>query len=82
LGLLAVPSSFVNSLLEFLNKQLSIYFRTELTNHFNKIYLKDMIFYQVTNLDSRVQNPDQHLTSNIEVKIIKNKNLLNNYKLY
>lgn len=58
LALIALPASFVNSYLEFLNKRLSIYFRRNLTENLNSIYLKDMIFYQLTNLDSRVSNPD------------------------
>ena len=56
--MLAIPSSFVNSYLEFLNKSLAISFRKRLTFHFHDSYLKDMIFYQLSNLDSRVSNPD------------------------
>jgi len=43
--MLAVPASFVNSFLEYLNKKLAIQFRSKLTSHFTDIYLKDMIFY-------------------------------------
>lgn len=56
----------MNSFLEFLNKRLSINFRKRLTNYFHQRYLKDMIYYQLENLDSRVSNPDQRLTSDIE----------------
>lgn len=66
LGMIAVPASFVNSFLEYLNKKLAIYFRSKLTSHFTEIYLKDMIFYQLTNLDNRVENPDQRMTADIE----------------
>lgn len=66
MGLIAFPASFVNSYIEFLNKRLSIYFRTQLSTHFNELYLKNMIFYQLTNIDSRVSNPDQTLTADIE----------------
>ncbi len=45
--LVAIPASFVNSYLDFLNKRLSIHFRKRLTFHFHEKYLKDMIFYQV-----------------------------------
>lgn len=58
LGLVAIPASFVNSYLEFLNKRLSIHFRRRLTTYFHDRYLKDMVFYQLSNLDSRVPNPD------------------------
>lgn len=66
LGLLAIPASFVNSMLDFLNKRLAINFRRRLTNHFHEIYLKDMVYYQLSNLDSRIKNPDQRLTSDVE----------------
>lgn len=58
LGLVAVPASFVNSYLDYLNKLLAIRFRRRLTNYFHDQYIKNMIFYQVSNLDSRVANPD------------------------
>ena len=45
--LVAIPASFVNSYLDFVNKRLSIHFRKRLTKHFHEKYLKDMIFYQV-----------------------------------
>ena len=47
LAVCAIPASFVNSYLEFLNKRLSLHFRKRLTNYFHEKYIKDMIFYQV-----------------------------------
>ena len=66
LALIALPASFVNSFLEFVNKMLAIHFRKRLTHHFHEQYLKGMTFYQLGNLDSRVTNPDQRLTADIE----------------
>jgi ATP-binding cassette subfamily D (ALD) protein 3 len=66
LGLLAFPASFVNSYIEFLNKKISLRFRSRLTTYFHESYIKDMIFYQVSNIDSRINNPDQRLTQDIE----------------
>jgi ABC-type uncharacterized transport system fused permease/ATPase subunit len=60
-----VPASFINSFLDFINKRLAINFKRRLTEYFHKSYLKDMVFYQLCNLDSRVSNPDQRLTSDI-----------------
>ena len=37
-----------------------------MSNYFNKMYLKENIYYQVTNLDSRIDNPDQRMTADIE----------------
>ena len=64
--MIAFPASFVNSFLEFLNRRLAINFKKRLTNHFHNTYLKEMIYYQLGNLDSRVSNPDQRLTADIE----------------
>lgn len=64
--MIAVPASFVNSFLDFLNKKLALRFRRRLTDFFHTTYLKDMIFYQLGNLDSRISNPDQRLTADIE----------------
>jgi ATP-binding cassette subfamily D (ALD) protein 3 len=66
LTLIAVPASFVNSFLDFLNKRLAINFKRRLTDYFHRSYLKDMVFYQLCNLDSRVSNPDQRLTSDVD----------------
>ena len=65
LGLIAIPASFVNAFLDFLNKRLSINFKKRLTNYFHESYLKDMTFYQLAALDSRIDNPDQRLTADI-----------------
>lgn len=64
--MIAIPASFVNSFLDFLNKKLALRFRRRLTDFFHMTYLKDMIFYQLGNLDSRISNPDQRLTADIE----------------
>lgn len=64
--MVALPASFVNSFLDFLNKRLSLRFRTRLTDFFNQTYLKDMVYYQLGNLDSRISNPDQRLCADIE----------------
>jgi len=47
LGLLAIPASFVNSYLEFLNKRIAINVRKNLTLHFNDKYMRGMTYYQV-----------------------------------
>lgn len=66
LGLIAVPASFVNSFLDFLNRRLAINFKKRLTLYFHESYLRDMTFYQLSSLDSRISNPDQRLTADIE----------------
>jgi len=58
LMLFAVPSSTVNSALDFCQKKLALAFRLRLTNHFHKNYLEKMHYYKICNLDSRIANPD------------------------
>jgi len=66
LGLYSLPSAAVNSGLDYFSKKLGLYFRENVTNHFQKFYLNGMCFYQITNLDSRIKNPDQIFTADIE----------------
>ena len=66
LVMLALPASFVNSYLDYINKIIALKFRNNLTKHFHKIYIKDMIYYQLTNIDSRIRNPDQRIANDIE----------------
>jgi ATP-binding cassette subfamily D (ALD) protein 3 len=63
--MIAVPASFVNSFLDFLNRRLALNFKRRLTDYFHKTYLNEMIFYQLGNLDSRISNPDQRLTADL-----------------
>jgi ATP-binding cassette subfamily D (ALD) protein 3 len=62
----AVPASTINSGLDYYQKQLALRFRSRLTKHFHTEYLKNMSFYKICNLDSRISNPDQRLTSDTE----------------
>lgn len=61
------PSAVVNSGLTYYNNMLGVYFRQNLTLYFQKEYLKSMCFYQITNLDTRIANPDQIFSSDIEL---------------
>lgn len=70
LGLLisfAFPSSFINSLLEYLQKDIAIRMRKNLTLHYNKQYVKDSLFYKMLVVDNRIDNPDQILTEDIKL---------------
>ena len=63
--LFAVPASTINSLLEYLNKMMAMNFKRRLTHHFHDRYVRGMIYYQITNLDNRIANPDQRLTEDL-----------------
>ena len=49
-----------------MNVKLALRFRKRLTHHFHKEYLRNMHYYKICNLDSRIMNPDQRLTNDAE----------------
>jgi ATP-binding cassette subfamily D (ALD) long-chain fatty acid import protein len=63
--LIAIPATYTNSMLSYLQGKLSIGFRTRLTDHLHDLYLKDMTFYKVANLDDRIKNADQLITQDV-----------------
>lgn len=79
LGLYSLPSAIVNSSLDHLNKLLGLYFRENLTKYFHSKYLSNMCFYQITNLDNRIQNPDQIFTNDLEKWAYSLSNLYSNF---
>ena len=54
LGLIAIPASFINSYLEYLNKKISIRFRKRISNYFFEKYLNKQVFYELTNMNCKI----------------------------
>jgi ATP-binding cassette, subfamily D (ALD), peroxisomal long-chain fatty acid import protein len=63
--LVALPATYTNSMLSYLQGKLSIGFRTRLTDHLHDLYLSKMTFYKVANLDDRIKNADQLITQDV-----------------
>lgn len=61
----AVPATYTNSMLAYMQDKLSIQFRTRLTTYIHDRYLSDMTFYTVGNLDDRIRNADQCITVDV-----------------
>lgn len=66
LFLFAFPSCLVNSLMEYVTKLLGISFRKRMTDYFHNRYLSNLYYYKICNLDTRIPNPDQRLTQDID----------------
>jgi ATP-binding cassette subfamily D (ALD) protein 3 len=75
----AIPSTTINSLLDYLNNRLALSFRDRLTKYYLERYIKDKFFYQICNLDDRIMNPDQRLTVDIQKWAVSLANLYSNF---
>ena len=63
---IAVPAVLTNSMISFFVNSLSLSIRSRLTNVIQNVYLKNLTFYKLTNLDDRIRNADQLLTVDVQ----------------
>ncbi|CAM6031838.1 unnamed protein product, partial [Sphagnum compactum] len=62
----ALPLVIVNNVLRWSIGELKLCFRTNLTKHMYNEYLKGFTYYKLSNLDNRIANADQLLTTDVE----------------
>jgi len=58
--------SLTNQLLKYGLNELKLRFRSRLTLHLQDQYLSGFTYYKMSNLDSRISNPDQLLTQDVD----------------
>ncbi|KAG0164622.1 hypothetical protein DFQ28_003375 [Apophysomyces sp. BC1034] len=64
--MIAIPATYTNSMIRYMQSKLAIGFRTRLTRYVHDLYLdKEKTFYSAINLDGRIQGADQYITTDV-----------------
>eukprot|EP00842_Homolaphlyctis_polyrhiza_P004052 jgi/Hompol1/4648/HPOL_003791-RA len=56
---IALPATYTNSMIKYLQSKLSVALRTSLTRHVHELYMSKNTYYKAGNLDNRIDGADQ-----------------------
>jgi ATP-binding cassette subfamily D (ALD) long-chain fatty acid import protein len=62
---MALPATYTNSMIRYLQSKLALGLRTTLTSHVHELYMSENTYYKAINLDNRIDGADQLITTDI-----------------
>ncbi|KAI9005715.1 ABC transporter transmembrane region 2-domain-containing protein [Hyaloraphidium curvatum] len=62
---IAIPATYTNSMIRYLQSKIAIAFRTKLTRYVTDLYVDNNTYYKIIQLDRRIEGADQLITTDV-----------------